>query len=209
MLLRSLTALVLLAACAPSLLLAACTPSRGPSVAEGTPPPPIEPPGVGSGLCVESRDLREYVLALDAERAAARERALAAHAARVSRRRAVFLELEPGVAASPGAERRLGDARYLLVGHFTMRGEPTTEVALEGDRVRPLDERPRAHAVSLRVCGTGSCPGETGVAPSSAGEPRPLWVELAPSERAGPPLLLEYDSFWVCPDYDRPVRCDE
>jgi len=200
MLLRSLTALV---------LLSACTPSRGPSVAEGTPPPPIDPPGVGSGLCVESRDLREYVLALDAERAAARERALAAHAARVSQRRAVFLDPEPGVAASPGAERQVGGARYLLVGHFTARGEPSAEVALEGDRVRPLDERPRAHPVSLRVCGTGSCPGETGDAPAAAGDPRPLWVELAAGERSGPPLLLEYDSFWVRPDYDRPVRCDE
>ena len=84
---------------------------------------------------------------------------------------------------------------------------PAATLARQGTLLYRLEERPRAHAVDLLVCGVARCPPppRTGAPPPS--NARPLWVELSPDERWGNALGVSYDYWWARVRYDRSAAC--
>lgn len=178
--------------------------------AAGAPQQPLSPPApVASPLasvtgCVESPELRAYVLALDAHRAEARERALAALGARAEQRSGHLGE--PGALAPLDQVLLEGERRFAVVGRVAAGFPPVAALAGAGHVLHRIDERPRAHAVPVLSCGERRCasPAAEAHAPS---EVRPLLVELGPGERLGAPLELVYDYWWAAVDYASSERC--
>ena len=164
---------------------------------------PVPPPCSGILGCVESRELKEYVLALDARRQEARRAALAALGSTSEIRRGAFAAAG-GVALDQSYE---ADGKHFAVAaelapHF----EPSVALAKQGRVLRRIDERPRAHAVDVLACGLERC------APRSRGqrsEARPLVIELAPDESWGGPLELGYDYWWARVRYPRRESCPQ
>jgi hypothetical protein len=190
--------------CALGLLAAGCGSARSraseaPSSAPGSSVPLPHPSVTG---CVESRELKEYVLALDAERDAARRAALAASGAAPELRRGTF-----GDAAAPPLDEtwEVGGKRYAVVGALAPGFEPAAPLARRGDELYRLDERPRAHAVELTVCGVLRCPRRS--APRAPVPARPLLVELGDGERFAGALPVAYDYWWANVSYDRAETC--
>src|SRR5262245_13691726 len=74
----------------------AAAPSGPARTAEHELPSPVPPPGPGASGCVESRELKAFVLALDTERRRSRAAALAALGATERQAPSEFASLAPG-----------------------------------------------------------------------------------------------------------------
>lgn len=166
--------------------------------------PPVPPPAVTVTGCVESRELKTYVLALEAERAEARARALRALGATAEQRRGRWAE--PGLAAPLDEVVSQGERRFAVVAELAAGFEPVASLARSGQELRRIDERPRAHPVHVLSCSERRCP-RPPAAPPARGEPRPLLVELAPGESLGAPLALAYDYWWASVEHASSERC--
>jgi hypothetical protein len=168
--------------------------------AEGS--PPVRAPGPGASGCVESRELKEYVSALEAERQRARAAALAAQG--------VTAREVPSEYSPPAEGQRVGDTyeragrRFAVVAQLASAAAPPIALAAQGNTLRPIAERGRAHPVPLLVCGTNSCPSAT---PPALPPVRAVGVELAAGQELGPSLALSYDYWWVQVSYDRRRNC--
>jgi hypothetical protein len=185
------------------LLVCACTPqATEPASTPGSvqlPAPPLPAPGRGAAGCVESRELKQFVLALESDRRSSRATALSA------------LGVTERQSASEFAEaRRVGETyqrdgkHFAVVAQLATASPPLLALAVQGRSVHLLDERARAHAVPLRACGVNSCPpSQIPVLPNL----HPLAVELASGEELGAPLRLEYDYWWAQVSYDRRRAC--
>lgn len=183
-------------------LLGACTiAASGPVASCPVASGPVRAPRPGILGCVESRELRQYVLALDAHRRQARAAALAALGATPEERRGVF---RAPVGLALGAQEEADGKRYAVAAEIAPHFEPVAQLAKQGPVLRRIDERPRAHAVDVLVCGIERC--------SRAGagqrvEARPLVIELAHGERWGGSLELSYDYWWARVRYPRRETC--
>lgn len=178
-----------------SALLGACAAALGASSG------PVPPPRPGILGCVESRELKDYVLALDAQRDEARRAALAAMGATPESRRGAF---GAAGAATLDQSYEADGKRFAVAAELAPRFEPRAELARQGHVLRRIDERPRAHAVDVLVCGLERC------ARPGAGQrvaARPLMVELGPGESWGGALELAYDYWWARVRYDRRETC--
>jgi hypothetical protein len=172
----------------------------GPAVARA----PVAPPRPSITGCVESRELKAYVLALDAHRRDARRAALDALGATDEERRGAF-----GGAGAPDQLDATFDAngrRFAVAAQLAPGFEPEATLARQGGRLRRLDERPRAHPAPVRVCGVQRCNDEQRARPDRAAA-RPLVIELGPNETWGEPLELRYDYWWASVSYDRAEPC--
>lgn len=153
--------------------------------------------------CVESRELKDYVLALEAHRREAQGAALAALRASSEERPGVFGE--PGVSGRLDHTFEAGGKRFAVAAQQSPLFEPRVNLARQGSVVRRLDERPRAHAVDVLACGVRRCPEPRA---SARVEARPLLVELSPGETWGGALELVYDYWWAAVRYDRREACE-
>jgi hypothetical protein len=167
----------------------------------GAEPSPVQAPRPGILGCVESRELKAYVLALDAHRREARGSALAALGATLEERRGEF-----GAAGSAalGQSYEAHGQRFAVAAELAPHFEPRTTLAKQGAVLRRIDEQPRAHAVDVLVCGLDRCK------QSASGQrvaARPLVVELAPGESWGGPLELAYDYWWARVRHDHRETC--
>lgn len=170
--------------------------------------PPFPVPGPGISGCVESADLKAYVLSLEGHRKAARDAALAAQGVEREERRGLF--------ADAGAPDRLestfesGGKRFVVVAQVAPPFEPRVTLAKQGNELHRIDERPRAHPVPVVACGTNTCKprSATHAPPSPPRTPaRAVVVELAPEESLGRALGLSYDFWWADVRYDRQRPC--
>jgi hypothetical protein len=185
-----------------SLLLGACAAAPGsasaPNAAANGPVPPPRPGILG---CVESRELKAYVLQLEAQREQARDAALAALGATPEDRRGTF-----GTAGAVALDQsyEADGKRFSVAAELAPHFEPRVALAKQVPVLRRIDERPRAHAVDVLVCGLERCP-----APGTKQRVavRPLLVELAPGESWGGSLELAYDYWWARVRYDRHETC--
>jgi len=171
--------------------------NRGDSAANS--PVPAPRPGVLG--CVESRELKDFVLALDARRQASRRAALDALGSAPEERRGAFAVA--GAAALDQSYEADGK-RFAVAAELAPQFEPRVSLAKQGLVLRRIDERPRAHAVDVLACGLERC------RRSSSGariEARPLVIELASGESWGGPLALAYDYWWARVRYDRREPC--
>ncbi|HTV21651.1 MAG TPA: hypothetical protein VMG12_23340 [Polyangiaceae bacterium] len=171
---------------------------RSPS-AEATSPVPVPRPGILG--CVESRELKEYVLALDAQRREARQTALDALGSTAEIRRGALGEA--GAVALDQSYEADGQ-RFAVAAELAPQFEPSVTLAKQGPVLRRIDERARAHAVDVLVCGLERC------ARPRAGqrvEARPLVIALAPGETWGGALELGYDYWWARVRYNRREAC--
>jgi len=187
-----------------SVLLGACAAASGSASAPNAATPansPVPPPRPGILGCVESRELKDYVLALDAQREQARRAALAALGATRDDRRGVFGAA--GAAALDQSYEAHGK-RFAVAAELAPHFEPSATLAKQGPVLRRIDERPRAHAVDVRVCGLERCASPSARQRVAA---RPLLVELAPGESWGGSLELAYDYWWARVRYDRHETC--
>lgn len=171
--------------------------------APGAPRPPVPPPIVTVTGCVESRELSRYVLALDAQRAEARARALAASGASDEQRRGRWGE--PGLAPLDQIVSQ-GGRRFGVVAELSSGFEPVASLARSGQELRRIDERARAHPVPVLSCSERRCP-KAPPAPPARSDVRPLLVELAADESLGAPLTLAYDYWWAAVEYASSERC--
>jgi hypothetical protein len=163
---------------------------------------PVPPPHPSVTGCVESRELLEYVLALDAHRRQARRAALAALGASDEERQGSF-----GEGAGParlGASFEANGLRFAVAAELALQFDPVVTLARQGTRLRRIDERPRAHGVAVLVCGVQRCPRKVRSGRSLV---RPLVIELLPGETWGEPLELRYDYWWANVSYDRSEPC--
>src|SRR6187551_3582421 len=165
-------------------------------------PPPVPPPLPGGSGCVESRELKAFVLALEAERQRARTAALSATlaplGAQAREHLSVFEESVQGLHV--GQVYESNGQRYAAVAQLATLLPPPVPLVQQGNTLHPLDERPRAHAVPLLVCGGPTCPATSGVP-----LPPRRWIAVpfAQDWEVGPPLTLSYDFWWAQVSYDR------
>jgi hypothetical protein len=166
-----------------------------------SPVAPLAPPGPGAAGCVESPELKRFVLALEGERSKARAQALAqlgvVEQARLSR------FVEPPAAPSEGTSESDGQ-RWAVVAQLATHTPPLIPLGRRGQVLHRIEERPRAHPIALRVCGGPACLPR--VSPSLP-PVRAVAVALGTGEQLGAPLLLSYDYWWAQVSYDRPHRC--
>jgi hypothetical protein len=188
------------------LWLGGCAPSAPPSAASSlAEQAPVAPPIRSVSGCVESRELAAYVRALDAHRVEARTRALAALAARPEQRRGSFAQ--PGASLMLDQLQTRGERRFAVVGMLALGFEPVADLARQGQVLRRIDERPRAHRAPVLSCSERRCPRAR---PAGARSPvRPLLVELLPEEQLGEPLRLDYDYWRADVSYASAERCVE
>jgi len=162
---------------------------------------PVPAPRPGILGCVESRELKDYVLALEARRRDARRAALVALGSSAEDRRGAF-----GVtgAVALGDSYEVEGKRFAVVAELAAHFEPRVNLAKQGPVLRRIDERPRAHPVDVLACGLERCASpRTG----QRVEARPLVVELAPGESWGGSLDLSYDYWWARVRYHRREAC--
>lgn len=183
----------------------ACTRSVEPaataqSAAHASAPVPAPRPGILG--CVESRELKAFVQALESQRANARRAALSVAGVSPEERRGWF--------GNAGA--RLGDTlevsgkRHVVVAELATHFEPRAAFARRGSVLQRIDERPRAHPVPVLACGVQRCPRATEV---SRAPVRPLLVELAPGETwAEEALAIGYDFSWADVRYPEREACE-
>ena len=188
------------------LLLAGCAaqPSgpRTAVAAPAEPPPPVPAPLPGGSGCIESRELKAFVLALEAERQRARSAALATLGAPMVEHPSIFQEGIPDLQIGQIYEH--DSQRFAAVAQLATTEPPRIPLVQQGDLLHPLDERPRAHAVPLLVCGGPACPPSQ---PPSLPPRRWIAVPFAPTWQLGPPLPLSYDFWWAMVRYDRARAC--
>jgi hypothetical protein len=165
------------------------------------PPPPVAPPAPGLPGCLESEVLKSYVLALQADHRKARAAALQQVGAREDERPARFAG--PGEPSALDQISERDGVRFAVVAQIAGALPPTATVATLGSSVHRIEERPRAHAVSLFVCGTSACPN----ASLEQARVAPLLVPLRSGETLGPPLTLSYDFWWPRVTYSQARRC--
>lgn len=141
------------------------------------------------------------MLALEAERAQARARALARLGVVERPRPSRFIER--AAAAGAGVYESEGQ-RLAVVAQLATSTPPLVPLAQGAELLRPIDERPRRHPIPVRACGVNACP-----APDKPVLPplRTLAVELEPGEQLGPPLQLSYDYWWAQVSFDRSRSC--
>jgi hypothetical protein len=144
----------------------------------------LAPPGPGAAGCVESRELKEFVLGV------------------VERPRTSRFVEQP-VAPSEGMYASDGQ-RWAVVAQLATSTPPLVPLGQRGQVLHRIEERPRAHPIALRVCGGPACP--PSVSPSLP-PVRAVAVALAPGEQLGAPLQLSYDYWWAQVSYDRAHRC--
>ena len=197
---RALSCLLLLLAGACTAQLAEPTPAT-PTLVE----PPVPPPLPGGSGCVESRELKAFVLALEADRQRARTAALAAltaPGAQAVEHSSIFQDGLPELRVGQTYEHN--GQRYGVVAQLATTVPPQVPLVQRGNIQHPLDERPRAHPVPLLVCGGPACPSPTAV---SLPPRRFIAVPLARDWELGPPLPLSYDFWWAQVSYDRARDC--
>jgi hypothetical protein len=170
--------------------------SSGPSA-----PAPPRPSITG---CVESPELKRYVLALDARRSEARQLALAALGATPEARTAAFAS-EGGPL---GLDHRLdaGGKRWVVAAQVAPGFAPEAALARVGGVLHRVEERPRAHATPVLACGVQRCLPPRNALPAPL-PVRSVLVELQPGERWGGGLALGYDYWWADVRYDRAEAC--
>jgi len=166
---------------------------------------PVPAPGPGASGCVESRELKEFVLALEAQRRSSRAAALSALGVTERRAASEFVEVASGRGVGQTYERE--GKRFAVVTQLASASAPLLPLGVQGSRVHPLDERPQAHAVPLLVCGVNSCAGSSGSRTPALPPVRALAVELAPNEELGAPLRFSYDFWWAQVSYDQRRAC--
>lgn len=186
---------------AVSALACGCASAAAGARSSSAPPPPIEPPGPGASGCVESGELKAFVLALEARRAEARAQALERLGVVESPRSSRFAE--PPAAASDGVYESEGQ-RLAVVARLATSAPPLVPLAQRGQLLHPIDERPRRHPLPVRACGANAC----GVPVAPLLPPvRAVAVALAPGEELGAPLQVSYDYWWAQVSYDRARSC--
>ena len=151
---------------------------------------------------MESRELKQFVLALESARRRSRAAALAALG--VTERQSASELATPAPAPRVGETYERDGKRFAVVAQLATASPPLLALAVQGRSVHVLDERARAHALPLRVCGVNSCPPSRALALPAV---HPLAVELASGEELGAPLRLEYDYWWAQVSYDRRRAC--
>jgi hypothetical protein len=175
------------------LLLGCATATPAPTTPPEEPASPVPKPHPGIVGCVEPRELKAYVLALEADRKTRREAALKRLGGEWTRRTGEYLP--------PESRARLGETfesegRSRAVAAYQARSfPPEAELARVGRTLHRVQERPQPHPVAIVGCGTRACPtpaspGSTQRSPAGA-----LAIELSPGETWGDPLTLHYD-FW-------------
>jgi len=170
---------------------------------------PVPAPRPSITGCVESPELKRYVLALDARRREARESALERVGARRSPRAGTWGEASRSLVldselASEG--KRQVVVAQLAAERVAAGSAPQVALVQVGGVLYRVAERPRAHATPLLVCGLQRCGGAS-AAGQAAPPVRPVLVELQPGERWGGPLAIEYDYWWADVRYDRVEAC--
>jgi hypothetical protein len=159
--------------------------------------------------CVESRELRAFVEALDAHRQSARRAVLAELGAEPEERRGAFGDA--GMAPALDSTLEAGGRRFGVVARYAPHFEPTVSLAKTGNELHRIDERPRAHAVPVLVCGVRRCPRPSPPRSAPRGRAaeatRPVLIELGPSEGLGAALGVAYDYWWADVSYDRAEPC--
>jgi hypothetical protein len=184
-----------------SALVSGCARAASSASSPWQPAPPLVVPGPGASGCVESRELKDFVLGLERARSKARAQALAQLGVVERPRQSRFAE-QPAV-PSDGTYERDGQ-RFAVVAQLATSTPPLVPLAQREQLLHRIDERPRAHPIALRVCGVNACP-----PPVSPTLPpvRALVVALAAGEQLGPPLPLSYDYWWAQVSYDRARSC--
>jgi hypothetical protein len=191
----------LLGACARTSGVASTEARAASSTAGRAAESPVQAPRPGILGCVESRELKEYVLSLDAHRQQARRAALAAFGATRDERRGVF---GSSGAASLDQSYEAGGQRFAVAAELASHFEPRVSLARQGSVLHRIDERPRAHAVDVLACGLERCtPPVSG--PRVAA--RPVVIELASGESWGGALRVTYDYWWARVRYDQRETC--
>ena len=200
---RALSCLLLLLAGACTARLAEPAPAT-PAPAE--PPPPVPAPLPGGSGCVESRELKAFVLALEADRQRARSAALTATltplGAQAVEHPSIFQDGLPDLHV--GQTYEYNGQRYGAIAQLATTAPPRVPLVQRGNTQHPLDERPRPHPVPLLVCGGPACPSSQ---PPSLPPRRWIAVPFAASWELGPPLPLSYDFWWAQVSYDRAHEC--
>lgn len=161
----------------------------------------LAPPEVGVDGCVESEELKAFVNALEARRSEARDAALTALGARREVRRGIFV----GPARKRGEVFEQGGERFGVVAEYPREPEPTVALALHGNEVRRLEERPQAHGVPVRACGVTPCRQARQNAPRRP--VLPVGVELGLGETLGEVLVVTYDYWWAQVSHVRREPC--
>jgi len=180
---------------------ASAEPPAAPPVAGAASAAPVRAPRAGITGCVESRELKAYVLALEARRLETRRAALAALGATDEERRGVFGDAG---ASELGKTFEANGRRYAIAAQLALHFEPKVTLARQGTLLRRITERPRAHPTPVLACGVQRCPREARSGPEPA---RPLLIELEPAEAWGDALELGYDYWWADVRYDRAEPC--
>jgi hypothetical protein len=180
------------------------TPASPASAAALLPPGAPTAPRPSITGCVESAELKRYVLALDAQRSEARRSALAALGATAEVRAA---ELASG-ATTLGLDHTFeaGGKRWVVAAQVAPGFAPEARLASVGNLIHRIEERPRAFATPLLACGVRRClPSQhTRSAPLAV---RSVLIELQPGERWAGPLVVSYDYWWADVSYDRVETC--
>jgi hypothetical protein len=166
---------------------------------------PVPAPGPGAAGCVESRELKEFVLALESQRRRSRAAALSVLGLTERQAASEFVAVASGRVVGDTYER--AGKRFAVVAQLASASAPLLPLGVQGSSLHPLDERPDAHAVPLLVCGTNSCAGSAGSRAPALPPVRPLGVELAPGEELGAPLRLSYEYWWAQVSYHHPRVC--
>lgn len=163
------------------------------------------PPRPSITGCVESRELKRYVLALDTRRDEARRAALAALGATVEQRPAVFA----GGGTTLALDRTLDSAgrRWVVAAQVAPGFAPEARLARIGDVLYRLEERPRALAAPLLACGVQRCRRPRDGAARAPLPIRSVLIELRSGERWGGALAVRYDYWWADVGYDRAEAC--
>jgi hypothetical protein len=176
--------------------------AAAPPAAVAGPPPPVAAPVVGSSGCVESRELKAFVAALEAHRQRARAGALAAQGWQVAEHPSVFQD-EPAELVA-GQTLEWNGQRFGMIGKLAVAVPPRVPLVQLGQRLHPLDERPVSHPVAVRVCGVKACPAQRPLA-----LPARHWVAVPLASRLelGAPLALTYEFWWAQVSYDRERIC--
>ncbi len=170
--------------------LAACVSRPRAAAVEGQPPPPVPVPSPRERGCVESEDLKPFVVELGQERERARERALAAQGGQWVLRRGSYSTAAPALDETVELE----GARWVTVGHRPGTGSAMQRLARVGRVLYRIVERAAGHPVQLTSCGVRGCSRARAPLPPKA---RPRMVELREGEVWGGPLELEYDYWWA------------
>jgi hypothetical protein len=183
--------------------LAGCQPAPEPASPKAPPGSPAPPRPSITG-CVESDELKPYVLALEARRSEARGAALTALGARVEARAAVFAS--GGTPLGLDQTFEANGKRWVVAAQVAAGFAPAAPLAAVGQVIYRLQEHPRALPSPVLACGVQRCSPEQHI-PAVPLPVRPVLVELQPGERWAGPLVVSYDYARADVRYDRAEPC--